>query len=97
MDANKLATAGHPTDHVTSNTPNIREAELTISYEVERATLLLALNLIRVKCPTEHIPIFLYLKLFRVVHMTSNITTGAWTMPKAPPAATTTDTPPRHI
>ncbi len=50
-----VATVGDPADPVTNHTSKARGAELTSSYEEEKATLLLALDWARANCPTERI------------------------------------------
>ncbi len=51
------ATVGDPPDSVLIHTSKARGAELTSSYEEEKAALLLALDWARAKCPTERISI----------------------------------------
>ncbi len=52
-----LATVGDPADPVIIHTSKARGAELTPSYEEEKAALLLALDWARANCPTERISI----------------------------------------
>ncbi len=52
-----VATLGNPADPVIIHTSKTRGAELTSSYEEEKATLLLALDWARANCPTERISI----------------------------------------
>ncbi len=52
-----VATVGGPADPVIIHTSKAREAELTSSYEEEKAALLLALDWARANCPTERISI----------------------------------------
>ncbi len=47
------ATVGDTADPVIIHTSKVRAAELTSSYEEEKAALLLALDWPRAKCPTE--------------------------------------------
>ncbi len=48
-----VATTGDPAHPVIIHTSKARGAELTSSYEEEKATLLLALDWARADCPTE--------------------------------------------
>ncbi len=50
-------TTGDPADPVIIHTSKARGAELTSSYEEEKAVLLLALDRARANCPTDRIPI----------------------------------------
>ncbi len=52
-----VATTGDPTDPEIIHTSKARGAELTSSYEEEKAALLLALEWARANCPTERISI----------------------------------------
>ncbi len=52
-----LAAEEEPADPVIIHTSNARGAELTSSYEEEKATLLLALDWARANCPTGRISI----------------------------------------
>ncbi len=52
-----VATVGDPADTVTFYTSKARGAELTSSYEEDKAALLLALDWARANCPTERISI----------------------------------------
>ncbi len=52
-----VATVGDPADPVIIYKSKARGAELTSSYEEEKAALLLALDWARAKCPTERISI----------------------------------------
>ncbi len=56
-NAAMISTEGYPTDPVVIHMPSIRGAELTSSYEEEKATLLLTLDWARANCPTERITI----------------------------------------
>ncbi len=51
------ATTGDPADPVIIHTSKVRVAELTSSYEEEKASLLLALDWAAANCPTERISI----------------------------------------
>ncbi len=53
-----VATVGDPADPVIIHTSKARGAELTSSYEEEKAALFLALDWARANCPTERISIF---------------------------------------
>ncbi len=50
-----VATTGDPADPLIIHTSKARGAELTSSYEEEKAALLLALDWARANCPTERI------------------------------------------
>ncbi len=52
-----VATVGDPADPVIIHTSKVRGAELTSSYEEEKAALLLALDWAWANCPTERISI----------------------------------------
>ncbi len=52
-----VATTGDPADPVITHTSKARGAELTSSYEEEKAALLLALDWAKANCPTERISI----------------------------------------
>ncbi len=52
-----VATTGDPADPVIIHTSKPRGAELTSSYEEEKAARLLVLDWARANCPTEHISI----------------------------------------
>ncbi len=52
-----VATVGDPADPVITQTSKARGAELTSSYEEEKAALLLALEWARANCPTERMSI----------------------------------------
>ncbi len=53
-----VAAVGDPADPVIIHTSKARGAELTSSYEEEKASLLLALDWARANCPTERISIY---------------------------------------
>ncbi len=70
-----VATTGDPADPVIIHTSKVRGAELTSSYEEEKAALLLALDWVSANCPTERnmLPQYAltanpYLRLFRAAH-----------------------------
>ncbi len=83
-----VATVGDPVDPVIIHMSKARAAELASSYEEEKPALLLALDW---QGPTAQLSAYqcvlranLYVKLFRVAHMTLSLFANDWIIGKAP-------------